>query len=82
MRFDKTYVPYGAYWSTPFAKWQGSRAHLHAVRLAADVARNALAERQVPADRLDQVVLGTTVPQRHAMYGSPFRWSRAAPGQP
>ena len=24
-------IPYGAYWSTPFAKWQGSLAHLHSL---------------------------------------------------
>ena len=23
------YIPYGAYWSTPFARWQGAFAHLH-----------------------------------------------------
>ena len=43
MRFEKVYVPYGGYWSTPFAKWQGSLAHLHAVKFAADVAKQALA---------------------------------------
>ena len=32
-------IPYGAYWSTPFARWQGSLAHLHSVEFAAHVAR-------------------------------------------
>ena len=25
----KAEIPYGAYWSTPFVRWQGSFAHLH-----------------------------------------------------
>ena len=36
MRFANSYIPYGGYWSTPFARWQGSLAHLHAIRFAAD----------------------------------------------
>lgn len=33
------FIPYGAYWSTPFAKWQGSLANLNSIRLAAAVGR-------------------------------------------
>ena len=32
-------IPYGAYWSTPFARWQGSLAHLHSLTFAAHVAK-------------------------------------------
>ncbi len=28
-------IPYGAYWSTPFAKWQGSFANLNSIDLDA-----------------------------------------------
>ena len=70
MRFEKVYVPYGGYWSTPFAKWQGSLAHLHAVKFAADVAKQALAERKLPGSAVDTVVLGCTVPQKHLLYGA------------
>ena len=38
-------IPYGAYWSTPFAKWQGSFANLHSVEFAAHVAKAELAKR-------------------------------------
>ncbi len=31
------FIPYGIYWSTPFAKWQGALAHLHSLKLAAIV---------------------------------------------
>jgi hypothetical protein len=30
-------IPYGGYWSTPFARWQGSLSHLHSLRFAAHV---------------------------------------------
>jgi acetyl-CoA acetyltransferase family protein len=72
VRFEKVYVPYGGYWSTPFSKWQGSLAHLHAIKLAADVAKRALAERKVDPAAIDTVMLGSTVPQKHALYGAPW----------
>ncbi len=72
MRFERSYVPYGAYWSTPFTKWQGSLANFHALTLAAQAARKALAARDVPIAALDGVVLGMTVPQKHTLYGGPW----------
>jgi acetyl-CoA acetyltransferase family protein len=72
MRFEKAYIPYGAYWSTPFCKWQGSLSTRNAVPLAAEVGRKFLAQRDIPADALDAVVLGMTVPQKHGMYGGPW----------
>jgi acetyl-CoA acetyltransferase len=73
MRFEKSYVPYGAYWSTPFCKWQGSLAHLNAIPLAARVAAEALAARKIdPASQIDGVVLGMTVPQKHGLYAAPW----------
>ena len=72
MRFDHAYVPYGGYWSTPFAKWQGSLAHLNAVPFAADVARAFLDSRSLAASAIDGVVLGMTVPQKHTLYGAPW----------
>ena len=72
MRFEKVYVPYGGYWSTPFAKWQGSLAHLHAVKYAAEVAKRALELRKLAGSEVDTVVLGSTVPQKHVLYGGPW----------
>jgi acetyl-CoA acetyltransferase len=72
MRFENAFIPYGAYWSTPFAKWQGSLSGVHAIDLAAQATRRAFAERDLGPDRFDGVVLGTTVPQRHGMYGGPW----------
>lgn len=65
-------IPYGAYWSTPFTKWQGSFANLHAIRFAARVVRDELEKRDIPGAAFDYGVLGMTVPQRHSFYGLPW----------
>ena len=43
----KAEIPYGAYWSTPFARWQGSFANLHSIEFAAHVAKTELAKRKI-----------------------------------
>jgi acetyl-CoA acetyltransferase len=65
-------IPYGAYWSTPFARWQGSFAHLHSIEFAAHVAKSELARRRIAPERIDFGVLGLSVPQPHAFYGLPW----------
>ncbi len=66
------YIPYGGYWSTPFAKWQGSLSHLNSVEFAARVAADELARREIPADEFDMAVLGLTVPQHQSFFGAPW----------
>ena len=39
------FIPYGAYRTTPFARWQGGLAHLHSIELAAHVIGRFLSER-------------------------------------
>ena len=65
-------IPYGAYWSTPFARWQGSLAHLHSLTFAAYVAKQALGRRGIDPAVFDHAVLGLTVPQRGSFYGLPW----------
>ncbi len=65
-------IPYRAYWSTPFAKWQGSLAHLHSIRFAAHVAKHALVKRGIDPAVFDYGVLGLTVPQPACFYGLPW----------
>ena len=65
-------IPYGAYWSTPFARWQGALAHLHSLEFAAFVAKRELARRGIDPSAFDHGVLGTSVPQQHAFYGVPW----------
>jgi acetyl-CoA acetyltransferase family protein len=73
--FENVSIPYGGYWSTPFAKWQGSFANLHAVRFAAHVAKAELAKREIPAAVFDHAIFGSTTPQRSSFYGLPWLMS-------
>jgi len=73
-------IPYGAYWSTPFARWQGSLAHLHSLRFAAWTAHRALKQRGLEPTVFDHAALGLTVPQHGAFYGLP--WVMAQMGAP
>ncbi len=66
------HIPYGAYWSTPFARWQGAFAHLHSLQFAAHVTRGALADRGLTPDLLDYVAYGYTVIQPGIFYGAPW----------
>ncbi len=65
-------IPYGSWWCTPFAKWQGGLSHLHALKFAAATARAALDRIGLPAEAIDLGVLGTTVPQEASFYGLPW----------
>ncbi len=73
-------IPYGAYWSTPFCKWQGSLSHLHALEFAAHVAKQQLDQRQWQSEWFDHAVLGNTIPQPHSFYGAP--WLTGLMGMP
>jgi acetyl-CoA acetyltransferase len=66
------YIPYGGYWCSPFAKWQGSLAHLHSLELAAHVSKKALASKNIAAQVFDYGVLGMSVPQKACFYGLPW----------
>ena len=66
------FIPYGAYWSTPFAKWQGPLANLNSIRLAAEVGRRFLDARRIPRERIDLGILGITNPQPGSFYGLPW----------
>jgi acetyl-CoA acetyltransferase len=69
---ERVEIPYGCYWSTPFARWQGSFAGLHAIEFAAHVTKNELARRNIEPQIFDYAVLGLSVPQKHSFYGPPW----------
>ncbi len=72
MSYDRVEIPYGVYWSTPFAKWQGSLQHLHALKFAAYVAKQELAEREIDPKGFDSGVFGLTNNQYQSFYGAPW----------
>ena len=67
-----SYIPYGGYWSTPFARWQGSLAHLHSIEFAAHVTKAALAERGIAPEVFDFAAYGLTVIQPNCFYATPW----------
>lgn len=75
MNLDEVRIPYGAYWSTPFVRWQGSFAHLHSMRFAADAAKKILQNKNIPLDQIDHGVVGLTVPQEKSFWGVPWTMS-------
>ena len=68
----KAEIPYGCYWTTPFARWQGAFANLNALEFAAQVTRKELARRDLAPGSFDHGVLGFSVPQKHSFYGFPW----------
>ncbi len=77
----KAEIPYGAYWSTPFARWQGSFANLHSIEFAAHVAKAELAKRKIDPKLFDYGALGFSVPQKHSFYGLPWLTGMIGAGQ-
>jgi acetyl-CoA acyltransferase len=69
---SSAFIPYGQYWSTPFARWQGALAHLHSLEFAAWNSRRELRQRGLQEATIDYGVLGITVPQQGAFYGLPW----------
>jgi acetyl-CoA acetyltransferase len=74
-------IPYGAYWSTPFARWQGALASLPSLEFAAEVTRRELARRDIAPGAFDHGVLGFSVPQKHSFYGLPWLAGMAGLGE-
>lgn len=70
--FSELRIPYGAYWSTPFSRWQMSFSDLHSMKFAAATAAKVAAEKNWPIEALDHSVLGITVPQEKSFWGAPW----------
>jgi len=66
----KAFIPYGGYYSSPFARWQGSFANENAIVLGADTAKRWYEEKKWDPAMLDYLFLGITVGQHYVFYGS------------
>lgn len=66
------YIPYGIYWSSPFARWQGELSHLHSMKFAAKLGRETLAAKNIDLNEIDLTLYGMTVPQHRSFYGAPW----------
>lgn len=74
----KVYIPYGAYYCSPFAKWQGSFANENSIVLGAETAKRWLTSKGWDATVFDYTFHGITVAQNRCFYGS--TWANALLG--
>jgi acetyl-CoA acetyltransferase len=74
----KAFIPYGGYYSSPFARWQGSMANESSITLGAATTKRWLAEKNWDPEIIDYVIFGITIHQPHGFYGSP--WAAALIG--
>jgi acetyl-CoA acetyltransferase family protein len=72
MTLKKVFIPYDAYWSTPFSRWQGNFAHLHSIEFAAEICKGALPARGISPKIFEGLILGITIPQKSSFYGAPW----------
>ena len=68
MKFDKAWIPYQTYWSTPFVRWQGSLSSVNSIPLAAEITTRKLEEWELDPV-FNSIHLGITIPQKHSFYG-------------
>ncbi len=68
----QAFIPYKGYYSTPFARWQGSMANAHAIKLAAGTSKRWLAQKNWDAVMFDYLFLGMTIGQPQWFYGGPW----------
>ncbi|WP_027716121.1 thiolase family protein [Desulfuromonas sp. TF] len=74
----KAYIPYGGYYSTPFARWQGSLANENSIVLGADTSRRFFEIKKWDPQSFDYVLVGSTVYQKQWFYSGP--WASAMMG--
>lgn len=80
MKFQRAALSGRHLWSSPFVRWQGRLADVSSLDVAVAVTRDALAQRRTDLARIDQLVLGTTIPQPRSFYAAP--WLAARLGMP
>jgi acetyl-CoA acetyltransferase len=75
-RYQKAYIPYGGYYSSPFCRWQGSMQYDNAITLGANTAKRWFLERRkIDPTVIDYLFFGTTVAQHHWFFA--HQWSGA-----
>jgi acetyl-CoA acetyltransferase len=76
--YSKAFIPYRGYYSSPFARWQGSLANENAIELGAATAKRWLAAKNIDPGIFDYLVFGKTIGQPYTFYSSP--WAAALMG--
>ncbi len=74
----KAYIPYRGYYSTPFAKWQGTLANENAIVLGAATSKRFFESKGWDPRTIEYVLVGSTVYQKQWFYSGP--WAAALMG--
>lgn len=74
----KAYIPYRGYYSTPFAKWQGTLANENAIVLGAATSKRFFESKGWDPKTIEYVLVGSTVYQKQWFYSGP--WAAALMG--
>ena len=74
----KAFIPYRGYYSTPFAKWQGTLANENAIVLGAATSKRFFESKGWAPKAIEYVLVGSTVYQQHWFYSGP--WAAAMLG--
>ena len=74
----KAFIPYKGYYSSPFARWQGSMAGENSISLGANTTKRWLESKNWDPKIFDYLILGMTISQLHQFYSSP--WAAALMG--
>lgn len=76
--YTKSFIPYRGYFSSPFARWQGSLQNEHSIKLAAATAKKWMATKNLDVKIFEYLYLGKTIGQLHTFYTAP--WAAALMG--
>ena len=70
--YSKAFIPYGGYYASPFAKWQGTLANENALILGAATCKRWLAMKGWDTSVFDYTYQGQTVFQHRCFCGAPW----------
>ncbi len=74
----KAFIPYKGYYSTPFARWQGTMANENSITLGAETSKRWLESKKWDPSVFEYLFLGITIGQPKFFYGGP--WASALMG--
>ncbi|WP_026840028.1 thiolase family protein [Citrifermentans bremense] len=74
----KAYIPYRGYYSTPFAKWQGTLANEHSIVFGAATSKRFFESKGWDPKSIEYLLVGSTVYQKQWFYSGP--WAAALMG--
>jgi acetyl-CoA acetyltransferase len=74
----KAFIPYGGYYSTPFARWQGTLANENSITLGTETSKRWLVQKNWDPKIFNYLILGITIGQPKLFYGGP--WASALIG--